>query len=103
MNLYLNQVTSCVKKKKRKSDNCRDPSPWETRGTRLMVTHGTCYQPDHHHPDSPTDMYGAAILSGTPPRKDKQRFSFSYSRKSKRRWQSVDTRIVSTNTSGYSA
>ena len=45
---------------------CRDPSPWETRGTRLMVTRGTCYQPDHHHPDSPKDMHGAAILSGTP-------------------------------------
>nr|CAN67784.1 hypothetical protein VITISV_004476 [Vitis vinifera] len=82
-----------------------DPSPWETRGTQLMVTRGTCYQPDHHypdhhHPDSPKDMHGAAILSGTPPRKGKRRFSFSYPRKSKRRWQSVDTRIVSTNTSG---
>ena len=47
-------------------DKCRDPSPWETRGTRLMVTRGTCYQSDHHHPDSPKDMHGAAILSGTP-------------------------------------
>ena len=45
---------------------CRDPSPWETRGTRLMVTRGTYCQPDHHHPDSPTDTYGATILSGTP-------------------------------------
>ncbi|RVW71385.1 hypothetical protein CK203_060947 [Vitis vinifera] len=50
---------------------CTDPSPWETRGTQLMVTRGTCYQPDHHypdhhHPDSPKDMHGAAILSGTP-------------------------------------
>ncbi|RVX06102.1 hypothetical protein CK203_018630 [Vitis vinifera] len=44
----------------------RDPFPWETRGTQLMVTRGTCYQPDHHHPDSPKDMHGAAILSGTP-------------------------------------
>ena len=43
---------------------CRDPSPWETRGTQLMVTRGTCYQPDHHHPDSPKDMHGAVILSG---------------------------------------
>ena len=32
---------------------CRDPSPWETRGTQLIVTRGTCYQPDHHYPDSP--------------------------------------------------
>ena len=46
--------------------SCRDPSPWETRGTQLMVTRGTCYQSDHHHPDSPKDMHGAAILSGTP-------------------------------------
>ena len=46
--------------------HCRDPSPWETRGTQLMVTRGTYYQPDHHHPDSPKDMHGAAILSGTP-------------------------------------
>ena len=45
---------------------CRDPSPWETRGTQLMVTRGTCYQPDHHHPDSPKDMYGAVILFGPP-------------------------------------
>ncbi|RVW82587.1 putative auxin efflux carrier component 1c [Vitis vinifera] len=28
------------------------PLPWETRGTQLIVTHDTCYQPDHHHPDS---------------------------------------------------
>ena len=50
------------------SDNsgCRDPSPWETRGTQLMVTRGTCYQPDHHHSDSPKDMHGAVILSGPP-------------------------------------
>ena len=45
---------------------CRDPSPWETRGTQLIVTRGTCYQPDHHHPDSPKDMHGAVILSGPP-------------------------------------
>ena len=32
--------------------HCRDPSLWETRGTHLTVTRGTCYQPDHHHPDS---------------------------------------------------
>ncbi|RVX05496.1 Disease resistance protein RPS2 [Vitis vinifera] len=31
-----------------------------------MVTRGTYCQPDHHHPDSPTDTYGATILSGTP-------------------------------------
>ena len=43
---------------------CRDPSPWETRGTQLMVTRDTNYQPDHHHPDSPKDMHGAIILSG---------------------------------------
>ena len=43
---------------------CRDPSPWETRGTQLIVTRGTCYQPDHHHPDSPKDTHGAVILSG---------------------------------------
>ena len=42
---------------------CRDPSPWETRGTQLIVTCGTCYQPDHHHPDSPKDMHGVVILS----------------------------------------
>ena len=47
-------------------DACRDPSPWETRGTQLTVTRGTCYQPDHHHPDSPKDMHGAVILSGPP-------------------------------------
>ena len=48
------------------SEYCRDPSPWETRGTQLMVMRGTCYQPDHHHPDSPKDMHGAVILSGPP-------------------------------------
>ncbi|RVW75642.1 hypothetical protein CK203_055242 [Vitis vinifera] len=47
-------------------NQCRDPSPWETRGTQLMVTRGTCYQPDHHHPDSPKDMHSAVILSGPP-------------------------------------
>ena len=47
-------------------DECRDPSPWETRGTQLIVTRGTCYQPDLHHPDSPEDMHGAVILSGPP-------------------------------------
>ena len=31
-----------------------------------MVTRGTCYQPDHHHPDSPKDRHGAVILSGPP-------------------------------------
>ena len=46
--------------------NCRDPSSWETCGTQLMVTRGKCYQPDHHHPDSPKDMHGAVILSGPP-------------------------------------
>ena len=45
---------------------CRDPSPWEIRGTQLMVTRGTYYQPDHHHPDSPKDMHGAVILAGPP-------------------------------------
>ena len=45
---------------------CRDPSPWETRGTQLIVTRGTCYQPDRHYPDSPKDMHGADILSGPP-------------------------------------
>ncbi|RVW85134.1 NAC domain-containing protein 89 [Vitis vinifera] len=43
-----------------------DTSPWETRGTQLMVTRGTCYQPDHHRPDSPKDMHGTVILSGPP-------------------------------------
>ncbi|WKA08538.1 hypothetical protein VitviT2T_026252 [Vitis vinifera] len=33
--------------------DCRDPSLWETRGTQLTVTRGTCYHPDQHHPDSP--------------------------------------------------
>ena len=46
--------------------NCRDPSPWETRGTQLMETRGTCYQPDHHRPDSPKDMHVTVILSGPP-------------------------------------
>ena len=46
--------------------DCRDPSPWETRGTQLIVTRGTCYQPDHHYPDSPKDMHGVDILSGPP-------------------------------------
>ena len=45
---------------------CRDPFPWETRGTQLIVMRGTCYQPDLHHPDSPEDMHGAVILSGPP-------------------------------------
>ena len=45
---------------------CRDTSPWETRGTQLMETRGTCYQPDHHRPDSPKDMHGTVILSGPP-------------------------------------
>ena len=48
------------------NDECRDTSPWETRGTQLMVTRGTCYQPDHHRPDSPKDMHGTVILSGPP-------------------------------------
>ena len=48
------------------SGTCRDPSPWETRGTQLIVTRGTCYQSDHHYPDSPKDMHGVDILSGPP-------------------------------------
>ena len=57
---------------------------------------GTSYQPDLHHPDSPEDMHGAVILSGPPQGKANDVFSFSYPRKSKRRWQSVDIRIIST-------
>ena len=33
---------------------------------QLMATRGTCYQPDHHHPDPPKDMHGTVILSGSP-------------------------------------
>ncbi|RVX19501.1 ABC transporter G family member 36 [Vitis vinifera] len=40
-------------------------------------------------------MHGA-VSYPDPSRKGKRRFSFSYPRKSKRRWQSVDIRIVST-------
>ena len=39
--------------------DCRDPSLWETHGTHLTVTRGSCYQPDHHHPDSPKDTHDA--------------------------------------------
>ena len=60
---HLIPLTKCSKPT---WEGCRDPSPRETRGTQLMVPRGTCYQPDHHHPDSPKDMHGAAILSGTP-------------------------------------
>ena len=49
--------------------HCKDPSLWETRGTHLTVTRGTCHQldhhhPDHHYPDSPKDMHAAVLLSG---------------------------------------
>ena len=47
-------------------NNCRDPFPWETRGTQFMVTRDTYYHPDHHHPDSLKGMHGAVILSGPP-------------------------------------
>ena len=59
-------ISSVIRQDDFQSGNCRDPSPWETRGTQLIVTRGTCYQPDHHHPDSPKDMHGAVILSGPP-------------------------------------
>ena len=38
---------------------------------QLMATRGTCYQPDHHHPDPPKDMHGTVILSGSPQGKAK--------------------------------
>ncbi|RVW56908.1 UDP-glycosyltransferase 87A2 [Vitis vinifera] len=44
----------------------------------------------------PKDMHGADILSGRASRKGKRRLIFSLPRKSKRRWQSVHIRIVST-------
>ena len=46
--------------------DCRDPSLWETHGTHLTVTRGSCYQPDHHHPDSPKDTHDAVFLPGPP-------------------------------------
>ena len=73
---------------------CRDPSLWETRGTHLTVTRDTCYQPDHHHPDSPKDMHDDGSPIRTASRKGKWRFNFSYPRKSKRRWQSTDIRTT---------
>ena len=53
------------------SDSCRDPSLWETRGTHLTVTRSTCYQPDHHHPDSPKDTHDDGSPIRTASRKDK--------------------------------
>ena len=73
---------------------CRDPSLWETCGTHLTVTRGTCYQPDHHHPDSPKDTHDDGSPIRTASRKGKWRFNFSYPRKSKRRWQNTDIRTT---------
>ena len=56
---------------------CRDPSLWETRGTHLTVTRDTCYQPDHHHPDSPKDTHDDGSPIRTASRKGKGRFNFS--------------------------
>ena len=74
--------------------HCRDPSLWETRGTHLTVTRGTCYQPDHHHPDSPKDTHDDGSPIRTASREGKWRFNFSYPRKSKRRWQNTDIRTT---------
>ena len=56
---------------KLKRGQCRDPSLWETRGTHLTVTRGTCYQPDHHHPDSPKDTHDHGSPIRTASRKGK--------------------------------
>ena len=57
--------------------DCRDPSLGETRGTHLPVTRGTCYHPNHHHPDSPKQMHDDGSPIRTASRKGKGRFNFS--------------------------
>ena len=87
---YLNDILQTIET----YQWCRDPFIWETRGTHLTVTRGTCYQPDHHHPDSLKDTHDDGSPIRTASRKGKWRFNFSYPRKSKRRWQSADIRTT---------
>ena len=60
----------------------------------LTVTRGTCYQPDHHYPDSPEDTHDTVFLPGPPQGKANNVSTSSIQRKSKRRWQSTDIRTT---------